>query len=273
MKLLLCYCFLLFSVIPVFAQNGTPVSGGARGLAMGDAAVTFQDVSSLFSNQAGMVYSNQMSFIAFAERKFGLADINNVAAGFLYPVKQAAFGLTLQYYGFEGYNEQKIGLSYARQLMEKLSIGAQFDYLNFKIPEYGNTSIFTFEIGFQSNLTPSLILGLHLFSPVRVSILEEENLPTIISFGAGYKVSEKVLFTLEAEKDIDYDFSAKFGIEYWIHPSFALRIGGRTNPTLGSFGVSYQLKNQFMIDVASSFHQVLGLSPGVSIRYNLKKNN
>lgn len=261
-------CFLFFYG---FAQNGIPPQAGAKGMAMGNTGVVFKDVYSIFGNQAGLAYVEDISVVAFGERRFGSVGINNLAAGVAYPIANGSFGLQFNYFGIDLYNEQKVGLSYARRLMEKLSIGVQFDYLNTKITDYGSKGVITFEIGALAELTKEISIGVHLFSPMRVEIIENENLPTLLKLGASYQPSEKVALVIEAEKDIDFDLILKAGIEYYIHPSVVIRVGGSSNPTLVTFGAGFQLKSGVSIDVASSYHQSLGFSPGFSARYAFAK--
>ena len=269
MRLITFFLFILMGPLG-FAQNGIPPQAGARGIAMGNSGVIFKDVYSLFSNQAGLAYLEEVSVVAFGERRFGTVGINGAAAGIAYPVANGTFGLQLQYFGIDLYNEQRIGLAYARKFIDQLSIGVQFDYLNTNITDFGNKGLLTFEIGMLAQITKELSLGIHLFSPMRVEIIEGENLPTLLKFGMGYQPSKKVLVTLEAEKDIDFDVVIKGGIEYYLHSAVALRIGAANNPTLVTFGAGFQINEGFNIDVASSYHQTLGFSPGFSLSYAFK---
>ena len=266
--------FFLFNVILLFnssAQNGIPPHAGARGMAMGGTGVIFQDAYSLFGNQAGMAHLKELSVVAFAERRFSSVGINGAAAGVAYPMGNGTFGLQFQYFGIDLYNEQKVGLSYARKLMDNLSIGAQFNYLNTKIKDYGNKGVVTFEVGFLATVTKEITLGAHIYSPMRVELIQDENLPTILKFGGAYRPSKKVMLTVEAEKDIDFDLMIKGGIEYFVHPSVAIRVGGSSHPTLVTFGAGFRLKNGMSIDIASSYHQTLGFSPGFSIHHSFAK--
>ncbi len=266
-----CSILLFMLLGELNAQNGSPMPAGARGLAMANASVTFQDINSIFSNQAGLAYLTEFSATVYGERRFELASLNQLGAAVAYPSKLGTFGLQLGYFGFDLYNEQKIGLAYSRKLMDKLSLGVQFDFLNTQIKEYGNQGVFTFEVGLLSPITKQISLAFHLYSPMRVELVDQEYIPTALKFGVSYKPSSKVLLTAELEKEGSRKPVVKGGLEYLIHPSLALRLGASTNPTLFSFGVGYQIKNQVQIDIASTYHQVLGFSPGVSIRFAFAK--
>lgn len=253
-----------------FAQNGVPPNAGARGMAMANASSTFQDINSIFSNQAGLAYLEKMAFTAGGERRFLLADINSYTAGFAVPTKGGTFGLSVNYYGFEGYNESKVGLAYAKKLFDNFAIGAQLDYFNTSIPEYGSKALFTFEIGMQAVLIERVTLAAHIFSPIQQEIITDENLPTILKLGIGYQASDKLFVTAEMEKDLDFDANVKLGIEYFLIDILSLRTGVSTNPLQNTFGLGLKLKSGLMVDIAAGYHHVLGITPAASITYQFQ---
>ena len=213
-----------------------------------------------------------MGFLLSAEQRFILNDLNNFGVGFAMPTTSGTFGVSVHYFGFEEFNQSKIGLSYARKLMEKLSVGIQFDMVSTQIAEYGNKNLFTFEIGVQSELIENLLLGFHLYNPVKLEIIEDEFLPTILRAGLTYTASKKLLLHAELEKDFDFPFIFKSGIEYELVNDFWLRIGVQTNPTALSFGLGYQLKNGLRFDLASNYHQELGITPSIGVGFDFIKN-
>ncbi|MEM9886031.1 MAG: hypothetical protein AAF849_09070 [Bacteroidota bacterium] len=265
MKLPLLFLFLLPFLLQ--AQNIQAPLAGARGAAMGGSGVIFGDINSAFSNQAGLTQLDQMAAMVFAERRFLASPINHIAAAFAYPSGFGTLGFSINSFGVENYQEQKIGLIYARQLLEGLSIGAQFDYFNVNIPLYGNRGAITFELGLQAQLLKKLSFGFHLYSPARIELVSDAVLPSIYKAGIGYTPSDKVLLTAEVEKDIDYPTRFRGGLEYAFSAIFFFRAGFATQPTLVSLGMGLQLKSALVIDVAASYHQILGVSPSVGVAY------
>ncbi|MCO6494029.1 MAG: hypothetical protein J5I98_36765 [Phaeodactylibacter sp.] len=263
--LLLTFLFLSGLQQALRAQNGLPPAGGARAVAMGYAGVTFTDVNSVFTNQAGLAHVENLAVTAYGEQRFLVSEIRSVGLGAALPTSSGVFGLSLHYFGFERYNEQRIGLAYGRKLLEKLSIGAQFLMLNTRIPEYGNKAVFTFEAGALVELLPQLNLGVHLFSPARVQLTEEDDIPTVLRLGVSYLPSDKLSLLAELEKDIDYEARARFGADYRIAEPLFLRLGVATQPTALSFGLGLALPGGLRLDVASSYHQVLGFTPAAGI--------
>ena len=206
----------------------------------------------------------------FGEQRFFLNELQVLHAGIALPVSSGVFGLSLEYFGFDQYNEQKVGLCYARRLSEKISLSGQVDYLNTRIAEYGNKGSLTFELGIQSTLLKNLTLAAHVYSPIQVTVNEDYVIPSIYRFGLAYQPSGKVIITTEVEKDIDYPATFRGGLEYLAAEGFYLRMGAGSNPTLVSFGLGYK-KGQLKIDVASAYHLDLGFMPTFSAGYEIVK--
>lgn len=263
----LLFLFCLLWGTSLFGQSGQALSAGARGAGMGNTGVGFQDINSIFGNQAGLASLEQTSFMAFGESRFLDFGIRSVGAAAAIPVNAGTFGLALQYFGLEEYNEQKVGLAYARKLFQKFAIGVQFDYLRLRAQDYGSRGLFTFEAGIQSQLTKKLVIGFYTYSPVRVNIIEDEDLPTIFKLGGALQVSSKLSIAAELEKDIDFPLEFHLGLEYAILKAFFLRVGVQTEPSELSVGFGYHLKEQFKFDIAATYHQFLGITPGFSISY------
>lgn len=262
---------LLFSCsLGLLAQNGIPQNGGARGAALSNADLTFTDINSIFTNQAGLGYLEHMSFTAYGERRFLLADgLNSFLVGAAIPHKTiGTVGLSMHYFGYGAYNEQKIGLAYAKKLFKRFSIGAQFNYLATRIGEYGTAHNVTFELGILSKVTKHFHLAAHAFSPIRVEMSNGDVIPSIFRIGGAYIPSSKLRITGEVEKDLERPLNGRFGIEYHPVPVLYLRAGVSTTPVMASFGVGLHL-NALKIDIASSYHQVLGFTPSLSLTYEV----
>jgi hypothetical protein len=272
MKNVFILLFLITSIsLELSAQNGTPQNAGARGAAMGNASVTFTDINSAFSNQAGLAFLEELNFTAYGEKRFLAEGLNSFLFAAAYPIdKVGTIGLTVNYFGFNAYNEQKIGLSYARKLAKNFSLGAQFDYLATRIPDYGTASSFTFELGMLAKLSKQVTLAAHTYNPINSKVAGLDRLPNLVKIGVGYSPSDKVTLTGELEKDIyNFPLVGKIGVEYRPMKALAIRAGFAANqPTIASFGLGLYLQG-LRIDVASSYHQILGLTPSVSISYGL----
>lgn len=252
------------------AQLGSPDFAGARFNALGNASVALEGGNGIFSNQAGLSALTDLYLTLNSENRFLIAGLNTFSLGAAYPTGSGTLAVGLQYFGNRDYNEQKFGLAYARQLFDRLSIGAQLDFFSVRIAEYGSEGTFSFELGFRSEILKGLALGAHVYSPIRVQLSEQHRLPTVLRIGLAYQTSSKVLITTELEDADNFPLRFKGGIEYLLAKAVYIRVGASTHPDLISFGVGYKF-SQFSLDVASSYHQVLGLTPAASLNFEVAK--
>jgi len=265
--------FVLLNLIQgLSAQVGNDLIG-ARSAAIGGYNVTLSDVWSSNNNQAGLGFVENLSGGIYYENRFLLKETSYKAGAFVLPFKKGAFGLSVTSFGFELYNETKAGLSYGMRFGDKFSMGVQLNYLNTSLSQkYGSKTSVTGAVGIIAKLSKELSLGVHVYNPTRAKLAEYENerVPTIMKLGLDYRFSDKVMFGVSTEKDVNFDAVVNAGIEYHIIDMLYLRGGISTNPTQYAFGIGMQLKD-FKVDISSSFHQTLGITPAISIIYSRKK--
>ncbi len=259
-------CLLAIIFLPIFSfgqlPTVTPVGSG-----LGQATVALQTPVSLFSNQAGLSGLSRLAVVAAAEQRFMVSELKSIAIGAALPTSSGTFGVMMQSFGFEGFRQQKLGLSYARKLWQSLSIGALFNYFQTRIPEYGSRGILSFEAGIQANLSKTLMIGAHVQNPAQVELAEDENLPTVLRLGIAWKVSNMLMLCSEIEKDIDHPFRWKNGLSYQPIEQLYLRAGYATEPSMLFFGVGFAFGNGLQADMAGSFHQTLGFSPSAGVQW------
>ncbi len=266
---------IIFSVVSgiytAYCTNDNYPFGG-RAAGMGNAAVTLYDPWAVSHNQAGLAQMENSAAGVYFENRFLVQELSLGAGAFILPTHSGVFGASFTYFGFELYNESKVGLAYARGFGERFSAGIQLNYHNTYIAEdYGNKGALTVEMGAIYHIVKGLSIGAHIFNPTRAKIAEfaDERIPTIFRTGLSYEFSQKVMVVVETEKSINHDPVFKFGIEYHITEPFYIRGGIGTNPTSNSFGFGLEL-GKLKVDLASSFHHVLGYSPQVSFLYEMR---
>jgi hypothetical protein len=273
-KFTITIILLAFTYQSIFAGNEDyPL--GARQAGMGTAGVAFHDLWSVTHNQAGLALLTKPSFGLFYENKFALKELGLKAGAFAYPTSSGVFAIDLMQFGYSKYNESRIGLAYAKSLGKKFSIGVKFDYLNtFYAEGYGNKGTFIAEIGFLAQPIKHFFIGGHIYnlSRSKIAAYDDERVPSIITFGIAYEFSEKVLCTVEAEKDLQYKPIYKVGMEYKFLENLFIRAGVTSNPNQMSLGIGYIYK-KIKADISFSSHQVLGISPHIGISYEFGKNS
>ena len=263
---------LLLLLSPLIKAAGDNYPVGAKASGMGNAAVMFSDVWSLYHNQAGLAFLNQTTLGFHFENRFIIEDLSLAATGFVLPTKTGVFGLSLSYWGFQLYNETKAGLAYSRNFGEKFSAGIQLDYMNVHISEFENKGAVVIEGGLQAQPVDKLWVGAHIYNPTQTKISEyhQEKLPTIMRLGTSYMFGSKVLLSVETEISSHANPVYKSGLEYQFIDNLFLRLGISTNPTLNTFGLGYVFKN-IMADFAFSNHPELGIIPHFSLNYRFGK--
>ncbi len=259
---------LIFSPIILVGQSAGLAPAGARGVALGGVGLTFTEVQSVWSNPAGLAYLEEFSAAVFGEQRYGQSELKQANAAFAIPSSSGAFAVSLGYFGFSAYNEQTVGIAYARNLLDRLSIGVQVFAFSVRIPDYGNRIRPAFEIGLYSPVTDELKLGLRVRNPMQIELIEGENLASSVGFGLQYAPNPSLGILAEVEKDIRAELRFRGGMEYSLGEDLQLRLGIATAPTLISFGTGYRITEKLLFDVAASYHTMLGISPGVGIRYS-----
>ncbi len=278
-----CYCgnkiwylftlmaFVLSSQI-LQAQIGNDFVG-ARSAAMGGYNVTLSDVWASNNNQAGLGFVEDLAAGIYYENRFLLKATSYQAGAVVLPIKTGAFGISVASFGYSAYSETKAGLAYGKRLGKKCSVGLQMNYLNTSFTqEYGSKTTLTGAVGVIAKLSEEITLGVHVYNPSRSKLITYGNqrVPTIAKLGLDYQFSKKVTLAVSTEKNLTVKAIVNAGIEYYIADLLYIRGGISTNPSQYAFGFGMQLKD-FKVEVSSSFHQTLGVTPGISIAYIKKK--
>lgn len=266
------FSFLLLPV-HLFCSNGDgPI--GPRSAALGHASSSIYDVWSTRNNQGSLGFVRQAEAGAFYENRFFVKELTQSGFAAAVPIKKGTFGICYTSLGYKLYRESHATLSYGMKLSDHISAGISLDYLNTKIADiYGQANAITGAVGLTAKLLPQVVVSTHIYNPFRAKITNynNEKVPTIYKFGAQYIFSPKVFLVAEAEKTSAQKINIKGGIEYKPSSLIYIRAGGSSFPAQAAFGVGVDY-NGLKIDVSSSYHSVLGLSPQIGLRYAFGKD-
>lgn len=254
---------------------------GGRAAAMGGSCVASQGLWSIQNNPAGLAGLERMSLGLYYENQWMLPETAYKCGAFAIPVNFGTLGVSFNQYGYSKFNENKIGLAYARGFGKHLQIGLQLDYFLLKVAnEYGNRSTLTFELGIQSQITDKLTLGAYVFNPARFAIretLNQEPLPVVFRLGASYHFTKDFLAQLEVE---EYDaFSGlimRGGLEYEAIRDLYIRAGAQIGADrtmqqgMLTFGLGYKVSFA-EINVGAQLHQMLGNTINIGMIFNIGK--
>ena len=236
-------------------------------------SVQQNDALSFTGNQAALASVKNAGIGIYGERRFMLSETSVYTLGGSLPTRLGNFGLMINYAGFKNFNENKIGLAYARKLGKFLDVGVQFNYYNYRIPSYGNASTINFEIGALLHVTDKLNAGIHVYNPVsgKLGKSSDEKLASAYKMGIGYDASDKFFISSEIIKEEDKPVNVIAGLQYRFAKQFFARAGFISETTSAYAGAGVAWKN-LRLDISSSYHPQLGFSPGILLIMNFKKN-
>jgi len=235
---------------------------------MGEASVSNLNINAIFNNQAGLAAIENYGIILDAQQRYGLTELSTIQLGIAKNTKLGSFGLMLSSYGFEDFRDQKVGLNYARKLMENLYLGGQLNLLSLNLGEFGTSTNIGFEVGLIGKIVEGLYLSAHVTNPKSISLSENTDLESRFRIGILYLPSDKIEIQVEVDKILDEKISFKGGIQYLLLKNVYLRVGASSEPAKVGFGFGYLISNKLQLDAAYSYHQQLGYSPGISISWN-----
>ena len=246
---------------------------GARSNATGSCSVSLSDFWSIQNNPACMADYRFFSAGLSYENRFFMKELSLYDLALMMPVKIGAIGLSYSRFGFEKFNENKLGLAFARAFTPYFKMGLKIDYLWFKFSdEYAKRRTATFELGIQSDITKDLCIGVYIFNPINVKLktIHNERIPVVFRFGLSYKVTKDFLAMTEVEYNSDSSLDYRFGLEYNTLNDFYIRVGVHTNPATASVGVGYTL-NRVVIDISATMNQYTGVSFQSSLIFKIKE--
>jgi hypothetical protein len=244
---------------------------GANHIAMGNATVGYSDVWSLYSNQANITDIKNSTVSVFMRNDFLNTNITTSAIAFVQPSSKGHFGFSVLRTGNKNYNDNKIGLAYARSFGKMFSAALQLNAYNTRIGDiYGSILSFGFEAAIKAQLSEKTTLGVHLFNPnnSKISNNTNERINSNLRLGISHKINAKVVSLLEIEKNLVNKPIYKAGVNYQLSKQFYMAGGVNfINSVQYAFGFGYT-KNNLKIDVATQVNTQLGFSPSANLQYS-----
>lgn len=268
LKIRLIILFILLS-IPLRGQNPYRLAAGAREASMAYAASATKGFWSSFHNQALLGHYENFTLALNHESRFGLAELSNKTFGLIIPTGHGSLGAVYSYYGYSDFNRHTAAVAYGMKIGEHLAAGVQADlYSTRQWGNYSNYNEITFEAGLLWQPTNLLSLAFHLYNPLP-PLLRSNDLPVMISTGVSYLFANRFLTAVEYEAGSNGFNTLKVGCEAELLDLLFLRGGLLTKPFGYSFGTGYRSR-LFQADLSFITHENLGLTPSVSLLFNIK---
>lgn len=244
-------------------------------ISLGAYSINQADPFFFTSNQAALARVKSPGVGVFGERRFLLTENSVYGLAAVIPTSKGNFGVQLNHAGFKNFNENKVGLAYARKLGRTVDLGVQFNYYGYRVPQYANVSAINFELGAILHFSDKLSGGIHVYNPIGGKLgkgNDTEKLAAAYKFGLGYDASENFYVSTEIIKEEDKPVNIIGGIQYQLARQFFARGGFMTETGVGFAGLGLGWKN-LRLDVSGSYHPQLGFSPGILMIVNFKEAN
>ncbi len=275
MKKLLCiiilsvmFSFLCFSVSEAVHKNaGTTganflkIGVGSRAVGMGSAYTGIaDDVSAMYWNPAGLSRIKERQITGMYNS--WLEDVTHQYLGYAGPLrKKSVFGIGITYLnvgditktdisgnaniGTFNSRDMAIGISYARIVTTRVSIGLTAKYISQELEEE-IASGYAFDIGTLIKIRNNLDMGIvvqNMGNSMKF-VSESDELPLNVKAGVGYKPVSSVLVALDVSMPNDDDTYISSGVEYsfmFQNISIAPRIGynSQTDPGGTQAGIGF----------------------------------
>ncbi|MEO7312583.1 MAG: hypothetical protein ABIX01_19510 [Chitinophagaceae bacterium] len=233
------------------------------------------DLYATRNNAAALAHLHNSCAGIYAERRFLQEQLNLYNGSLAYKTKRGAFALHGNYYGFSGYNQMQLSLAYGLEINDKVDVGVQFNYHSINQGNgYGKSSSINASAGAVFHPTEKMHLGINVYNPggSKWSKSQDEKIPARYSFGLGFEVSDKLFISSEMVKEESLPATVNAGLQYRFIKQFFARTGVSTATNSVYAGIGFNLPG-FRIDLNTSYHPQLGLSPGVLLLFDFGKKD
>jgi len=232
----------------------------------------FADVFSFCSNPAALGNTTVGAVGVANELKFLLDAPGSYTIAASLPISLGGIGINCNHSGFDVYKETRAGLAYGKCL-GPVAIGAQFNYTSISIAGYGKVSVIHFDLGTIWQVSEKLYSGIRIKNPIggKFGSIGNEKLAFDYTIGLGYEASESVFISTEIIKEEDRSVNVLLSLNYRLDNKFYLRGGISTATTSPWLSGGLAWKN-IRVDITSSFHPQLGITPGLSLIYSAIKH-
>lgn len=231
-------------------------------------SVRFMDVFSGRANQAALARLTGFSAGIAAEKKFLLKELNNYTVAIGIPLKGGGLGLYASYSGEAAFHASQAGIGYGKRL-GKVDLGIQFNYHSLQIAGYGKAAAAGIELGTTWHISDRLHTGIQIVNPAggKFGRHKEEQLPAVYNIGAGYEVSDQLLFHAILSKGTQQPVNVGVGLQYRVAERLLARAGINTATTTPYIGFGWKWFD-YSVSITGSYHPQLGFTPTLIIIFD-----
>lgn len=259
-----CWWVVLFVCMSAKAQ----VKVDVYSMSLANANVCSGNGSNIGGNPA--IASNFKNTIVGTNQllPFGLRILGTNAIFISGKIKNQNFAFGFTQSSLQTFREQQYSLSTGMRITQNMSVGLKLIGTSLKYPENDKERSFIVEFGVIEQITNKLSTGIHLRIKTNSTItLRDYN---SLRVGILYKNTDKLPIHLALEVNEYGERLFCTGIEYLFKNNVSTKIGWNISELSYSFGFDYTI-NKIKIYTASNYHNVLGLSYGIGMSYEIQK--
>ncbi len=222
--------------------------------------------SSLWGSTAYPASLSGKSMLGSGGEKRFLSDLILLELALSGTVAKTPFLLRIGREGNSYLSRNRVQLALAQQIHERLSISARVGYRALIARSYPSRHHVDVGLGAVFHCSDGLNLGFQA-DGINSFFVKEAGREYKIRAGAGIKLSDMVLLTVEGIKEQQRAIGLLFAIHYHFYEQAFTRIGysSQLNSFLFSMGYSYKGLDT---EITSTYHLGMGLSAGVLLIYH-----
>jgi hypothetical protein len=270
-RYIIIWFFLFFPLTTYAGGDGDPAGAGQAGT--GGVSVFTNGIWSTHNNPAGLAKLIHPVTGLYVENRFLIKELFFNVGSFAIPVKKGGLGVAISHLRLGQYTNTFAGLAYGRQFGECFSAGVRYDFysISFGSENESGTAV-SFDAGIQWMMSDKVTFACNVFNPSGVSLngITDLHIPSILRVGLAYRPIPELTLMTEVGKTSGSVVAVNFGMEYVFDDKIFVRAGMGSNTSKFSFGFGYVFSD-FAVDVAASWHQILGFTPQASLSYTFSR--
>ncbi len=239
-----------------------------------DAAQTALAGSNVVALRNGIQHLNPAAITQNKSKKIGLSqalpytlpEIRYNSIFYLFNGKNNYIGIDYNHLSFDALSDHTLSILYAKRLNEKLSLGIKIKNNFIEIESNRYYKVLP-EIGFVYHVNKNFDIGSYWMQSQ--SLLEFNQWQSSLKTGLLFKRIKKLPIYVSTEINSNGQIVIKSGLEYKSNDRFASRMALSTDESYLSFGIFYKIK-KLEIECSNSLHKYLGMSPCLTLTYEIK---
>jgi hypothetical protein len=237
--------FLTFFIpLYVAAQDPFGQKADARSLALGGTGLCRIDSWIGSNNAAALAFSQKSSISSSHRQVYALEALQKSAVNLVLKTFGKHLGYSIEYFGFQDYNQSKIMLAYGHKLSANLAIGLRLGAEAYHIAEGSKAWIPSAEIYLYGKGNTKLSYALAIRNPFSRKLSPEYKVkPSYFALGMQYEFNDELSLAFETESAWEESLLIMAGLEYQITKVLFIRLGGKHLERLnfsGGMGLEWQ---------------------------------